>query len=374
MLYIFTAFILYMQSILVLYKRSIFNITFANILLIFIIGGKYYNAWDWVNYQSYFTCIYDYSFLDSFNECKDISHFEAGFIALIKLVQYFGFSINILYILIAIINVLSLSFFIKTLKIKYWAYIYTAFFLIFSWALWMQALRQGLAFSLVLIGLSLLFRQRTFLAIFSFIISLLFHFSSIIIIPFILYFWLKGKSRLILLLIFVILAIPFLYLSFDFIYSKFNSYTENTAYNAVANMSTWLKYIVYLLIYYVIKINRNDILHNQYNYLLFKLYTLGIVLYPIFSLLIITTRFNLYFMPFAFVLLAQINNTRQKLWILNICVCIFISFLSSINTRVDLLPFNNYFIDRYLLNNNFDYNEQKYILEQKQYKNDVIVE
>ncbi len=373
MIYILMVIFFYVQAIIFKHKYLILSFFASTLLLIFIFGGKYYNGWDWVNYQAYFTCAKDLYFTQAIYECENIGKFEIGFVSLIKLVQLFNFNFNILYLLIAIINIGCLNIFIKNNKIFDWPFIYSVFIMLFAWVLWMQALRQGLAFSFILLGVMFLSsnqKNKYVKTLISFLLATSMHISAIIPIFFIVYVYFFQTKYIKKMLYASFIIIPLCYFisikifDGDLLINKIKAYTESGYYLQPPSIANWVKYLFYLLIYYYVNQYKNNF--SVYYYKIFSLYRMGIIFYPIFSLTILTARFNLYLMPFGIFLMAIFCNNKQKLIILNLAMVFFIMFTLSIQTKIDLFPFNNYFIDEHMLQKSLNYDEQKDLLQQKQ--------
>lgn len=154
------------------YKFSLF------VLLIFA-TGNYYNGIDWVNYQ------YHYSSVSNVGLSVDYFAYEPGFMFLL---YFFGYlleitNFHVIVFFSSLLAVLSISIFLKKISIKINRSLFILITVLFIFPLFNDAIRQLLAFSIVLPFLPDI-RQHSIKKIVVVCgVASLFHASAILVIP-----------------------------------------------------------------------------------------------------------------------------------------------------------------------------------------------
>ncbi len=375
----------------------------------FIFGGKYYSGWDWVNYQSYFDCLSHFDFIRGQMQCQHLGDFEIGFVALNKIVQYLGMNVQGLYFFIALIHITVWLYFAKTIQTRHIIYSYTLYLCIFGWGLLMQVLRQNLAVACFFLAIILYLRHRYFLSSAALLLGGLFHVS---IYPFtiIILLWniLEKKSNTIknhhtlkhqyahgiqamkailptkkwrFFFIFICmmcilgLGVTVYFLSglHAYIYTKFNTYIQSDKYMSFFSINAYIKYSVFILAAYIIKKSqKNNVLTyknedaNAYiMHRLYKLYTYGLWLYPILSMVTILVRFNLFIMPLGFLLMGnKMIKFKDRLLYLCIAVLLFLAFISTNNAKTDVHDMHNFWVSQ-ITGKKLNFHQQVYELDRK---------
>ncbi|MFX6760768.1 EpsG family protein [Acinetobacter baumannii] len=175
-------------------------LTFIFIGLSFPAGG------DWIGYFQNYDCNIN-------NICNsDFTMFEYGYELIVKILGYLGFQSIIIFI--AIINIFAIRSF--SIKFDKPAIVVLFFMCMFLWSLYIEAIRQSLAVSLLLFGIFYLYKYEIKKFIFIIILASFFHITALVCLMFVIpYFSLRISKFVSFLLLtfamlFVVAPIPIL--------------------------------------------------------------------------------------------------------------------------------------------------------------------
>ncbi|MDV4264913.1 EpsG family protein [Acinetobacter seifertii] len=204
MIYLSYFFISFVISLFVTVRRQALSVvlflTFIFIGLSFPAGG------DWIGYFQNYDCSIN-------NICNsDFTMFEYGYELIVNIFGYLGFQSIIIFI--AIINIFAIRSF--SIKFDKPAIVVVFFMCMFLWSLYIEAIRQSLAISLLLFGIFYLYKYEIKKFIFIIILASLFHITALICLVFVIpYFSLRISKFVSFLLLtfamlFVVTPIPIL--------------------------------------------------------------------------------------------------------------------------------------------------------------------
>ncbi|MDT8698617.1 EpsG family protein [Acinetobacter baumannii] len=204
MIYLSYFFISFIVSLFVTVRRQALSVvlflTFIFIGLSFPAGG------DWIGYFQNYDCNIN-------NICNsDFTMFEYGYELIVKILGYLGFQSIIIFI--AIINIFAIRSF--SIKFDKPAIVVLFFMCMFLWSLYIEAIRQSLAVSLLLFGIFYLYKYEIKKFIFIIILASFFHITALVCLMFVIpYFSLRISKFVSFLLLtfamlFVVAPIPIL--------------------------------------------------------------------------------------------------------------------------------------------------------------------
>jgi len=159
-------------------KDKLFNITFILVTILF--SSSFGFGFDWMNYY------YNYIYIES----TSVSPFEPGFFYTMKLGNYLGLNFPQVLSIVTLIMYCCTYKFCKNCNSKN-----VAFFIIFSllsFYMFNEQIRQGLAISIIMLGMS---TKKKLNKNFLFLIAILFHYSAFICFILNPFFNVKGSER-----------------------------------------------------------------------------------------------------------------------------------------------------------------------------------
>ncbi|CCF08991.1 EpsG family protein [Pantoea ananatis] len=265
---------------------------------------------DWIGYFQNYDCLQN-------NHCdNNAPQFEPGFNLIVYVFGSLGFlGYNIV---IAIFNIYCLDKFSKQFENK--AFIYFSMLSFMYWMLYLEAVRQSIAISLLLLAIPFLFRRKIITYVLLILLASTVHTTAIVCLLFIFPIISPRLSRLsslsTLLFSLAFLFIPFIILNVVFsllqpgslVYEKLNFYLTSEAYRPQlsAGVGTLFDFILIVLLFLCYKqIKRKDEwLTNQRLNLVLP----GIILYISFAIIIgkmmpVMTRIGWYGLPFVIIML-----------------------------------------------------------------------
>ncbi|WEI19377.1 EpsG family protein [Acinetobacter proteolyticus] len=286
-------------------------LTFSFLAFSYPAGG------DWVGYFGNYDCLVN-------NKCySGFVEFEVGYEFLVKTIGQLGF--QPLLIFIAFLNLIFISSFAK--KFENSALIVLFIMCVFLWSLYMEAIRQSIAISLVLWGIYLLYLGKLKEFILIVLLSSLFHITALITLLFTLPYFSKRISKLVawgivgISFIFVSMPTQFLQLLLlvlpldSMAGAKLNFYLSSDAYKPQLSIGIGTILDV-LLIGLIIVSFRRVRLYKLYNDIRFHhVVYLGVALYLAFGVFIgkmmpVFTRIGWYGYPLIIILLyTNIGNS-----------------------------------------------------------------
>ena len=316
--------------------------------LSFFMGFKYYVGGDWGTYNNYFNAIQDYKLiLLDFNN-------DLGYYLFNLLINKLGLNFSTINFLSSIISLLGIHLLANFFK-RYWI-----FFLVltpyFIFIILMGYTRQSIAIGLFFIGLSFLFKEKSFKNFFIFYILIFcacfFHKSSIIffLIP-LLTIRINSHSLSVILhmIIFFVLIMIFLILNDRFLvrleYFISNQYSSFGGYIRIAIFFLICSFNLIILG----KVDKNIYIQKLINK--FNLLSISIALVIlIIPSTVIVDRFLLYFyflIPIMFIKLIDIskNNLNKQIILYSIIIFGFIFMIAWFNFATNSnswLPYRNY--------------------------------
>lgn len=304
-------------GIVSIFKQGRYATLFCMLVTLLVLAFSYPSGNDWIGYFQNYDCIVN-------NYCSNVTpKFEVGFDSFVMLFGVLGFlGYNIV---IVIFNVYCLNKFSRLFENK--AFIYFSFLSYMFWMVYIEAVRQSIAISLLLLAIPYLFNKKIIKYTLIIIVASLFHTTALVCLLFLIpHFSLKFSklslySAISLSLAFLI--VPFVLL--NALYSvlqpgslaqqKLSFYLESEAYRPQfsAGVGTAFDFILIIIITLTIvqikKISESRELKNL-NFVL-----PGVVLYISFSIIIgkmmpVMTRIGWYGIPFLIILLnANISNS-----------------------------------------------------------------
>jgi hypothetical protein len=144
--------------------------TIAPVLLLLFIALAYSSGYDWIGYFGFFNCY-------QFDICETSAlSIEPGFVALLDVRTPFGYQFVVMVAGLLITG--SLIYFRRESQAT--AFVYAYFILMYGWYLYIEQLRQGMALSVILIGIPALLKgdQRKYVV--CVLVGMLFHISALI--------------------------------------------------------------------------------------------------------------------------------------------------------------------------------------------------
>ncbi len=254
-LYVFSLIALFSSLPIKLNKNSkyLLNLLFLLFLSIFI-GLRYQVGGDWDIYLSDFENNIEYFNLFNFSYVRDFGYELISYIC-----YYLGIGIYGLNFILAIFFVYALNKFAHEFSENYWLIFLIALpYLITVVA--MGYTRQGAALSFVLISICAIKNQRIYLFCFLIILSILFHKSSVVIIPFIFISLFKFSLKNISIFLFLLLfSLAILYpeitrISAGYLSENSQYVSQGVYYRIFINI---LAGIIFLAFYKKIRTNSN---------------------------------------------------------------------------------------------------------------------
>lgn len=282
--------------------------------LVFIFS--YPSGGDWIGYFLNYNCLIN-------SICTiNTPTFEPGFNGFVLLFGNLGF-LGYNAIIVAF-NVYAISRFSKLFENS--SFIFFSLLSFFFWVIYVEAIRQSIAISLLLIAIPYLFKHQRVKFALLIILATLFHTTAIIallfVIPTISVRLSKLSSFALVCLSTVFLAIPVLVLNFVYMIlqpgslaqQKLSFYLSSDAYQPQfsAGVGTIFDFI---LLFIVIKTYTNIIKYSQNRPSSLSIIIPGVVLYFSFSIIIgkmmpVMTRIGWYGVPFLVILVsANISNS-----------------------------------------------------------------
>ena len=208
--------------------------------------------------------------------------------------------------------------------------------------------RQTLCIALILLSFDFLKDGKKVKAIAMWIISFLFHSSSIIaiIIYLIFHLYKNKKIKFRYLLAFVILGLLFYNPLFTFVITSFDSYSLYMNYNSTPGLGTCMNVFVYLLITLILVIPKYKETSVD-NYTIYNLFLVGV------SIMVLELKNYLFFrIAFYFTILLPIilansyeNHSfkNKKIESLLFYIALFVYYLFYINSFDGVIPYNFFF-------------------------------
>ncbi|WP_205956578.1 EpsG family protein [Pantoea stewartii] len=280
------------------------------IITLFVFCFSYPSGNDWIGYFLNYDCIQN-------GQCdENTPSFEPGFNLIVYIFGNLGFlGYNII---IVIFNIYCLDKFSKQFENK--AFIYFSMLSFMYWMLYVEAVRQSIAISLLLLAIPFLFKRKIINYILLVLLASTVHTTAIICILFVLpvisprISKLSSISTLVLSLAF--LFVPFIILNIAFsllqpgslAYEKLNFYLTSEVYRPQlsAGVGTLFDLILIVLVYLCYKgLKRKK---DESVLLHLNLILPGVILYISFSIIIgkmmpVMTRIGWYGLPFIIILL-----------------------------------------------------------------------
>lgn len=328
------------------------------LMLFFIfVAFSFPSGGDWIGYFNNYDCLVN-------AKCaSDFTMFEPGYELLVKIFGGLGFQVVV--VVIALINVFLLGKFSNQFDRP--GIVILFFICVFLWSLYMEAIRQSVAISLLLIGLLWLFKGNIKKFFLSVLLASFFHITALVCLIFLLPYFSKkistivSYSLIIFSVIFMIIPITILEFIIKFLpqtsmYAmKLNFYLLSDEYSPKNSMGigTILDVLLIgLIVYSLCKVNKYKLFISfNFNQIVF----LGVALYIAFAIMVgkvmpVMTRIGWYGFPLVLILLyVNIGNSKfytgisvfEKKYISR--YLIFIYFLLQ-TLRPLTYPYNNYSI------------------------------
>ncbi|WP_342656741.1 EpsG family protein [Pantoea sp. RSPAM1] len=280
------------------------------IITLLVFCFSYPAGGDWIGYLLNYDCIQN-------SQCdENTPSFEPGFNLIVYIFGNLGFiGYNIIIVLF---NVYCLDKFSKQFENK--AFIYFSMLTFMYWMLYVEAIRQSIAVSLLLLAIPFLFKRKILNYIILVLLASTIHTTAIICLIFILPVISPRLSRLssisTLAVSLAFLFIPFIILKIAFsvlqpgslAYEKLNFYLNSEAYRP--QLSAGIGSIFDLILIALIFICYKELKRKKEPFILQRLNFVlpGIVLYISFSIIIgkmmpVMTRIGWYGLPFIIIML-----------------------------------------------------------------------
>lgn len=307
--------------------------TFLFTSLSFPAGG------DWIGYFQHYDCIVN-------EKCySDFVFFEPGYEILVKLLGIFGFQTIIVFI--GFFNIFFIGLYAKRFDRP--ALIVLFFSCVFLWSLYIEAIRQSLAISLILLGIIYLRKNEIKKFIFIVFLASFFHVTAFVSLIFTLpYFSIKcsrifGYGLLAFSFIFIVNPVMILeaFLSVlpqdSMVHAKLQFYLMSDVYKPKISigLGTILDlFLVFIVLLSFFRVRKNNLI-NDYRF--HTIVFLGVVLYFSFSVFIgrmmpVMTRIGWYGFPFVLMLVYlnigksyfyNKNNSNPRKDLVSILIVIF---------------------------------------------------
>lgn len=280
-----------------------------SLLTFLFIGFSYPAGQDWIGYFNNYNCQIN-------NVCySNFILFEPGYQLIVNTVGHLGYIA--ITVTIAVINIVLLWVFAKNFQNS--ALVILMLMCLFLWGMFTEAIRQGLAFCIILYAIPFLYKNNIYKYIALVILASLFHITAIISIIFVLPYVSKFFSRLAIItsIIFgiVFFIFPTKILEYIIIYLpadsntnlKLDFYLNSEAYSP--GISIGLGLILDIILLFILFISNRRIkkyqLYNSYRFYLVTL--LGLAVYITFSVIIgrimpVLTRVGWYGFPMVLIL------------------------------------------------------------------------
>lgn len=272
-------------------------------------------------------------------QAKENTRYEIGFITLCKVLSYISNNYQILIIVTSLFIMSSIGQFIYR-ESKDCILSSLLFILLNCYAMYLSAMRQAIAISIILLGYTYFFKNNKIIKyILSIIFASLFHQSAIIMIVTIFLKKLKFKNKYFLITIIIsvvifIFATPILNL-FTRIFTTYSGYLESQF--AVSNYFASVLNALVAIIFFVIGLCYNKFKKNEKTTLDFYAFMimLNVIFYVATIKISIFNRLTTYFNIFNIVWIPEfISNIQKKedkrfiLLILLICVLFYWGIIS----------------------------------------------
>ena len=305
---------------------------FLFLIIFYLIGFRGHVGGDW---DRYFFLFYNISTQYSLYEFTNIK-FRPEYLFNVLLWIFKYFTENILYFQAAISGIMILNLFIFSFfqKRPFLAVLIAIPIGIFL--LTMGYVRQGAAFSFILLSILALDRNKLITSIIFFIASLGFHISTLIFFPIFFLYILRIEIRLIIYLIasflFIFLIINLQFISFDAVINKLKFFpplydlakqylldAEQTSYGVYYRI---IPFFLSVVIYFIFLKQNINVIHNgiaEFFILLF----ISCVFLLLFDFTTAADRFALYSLAFQIVILANLDllfNSKINKIIVNLLV------------------------------------------------------
>lgn len=291
-------------------ERRTFSLFVVLFLTFVFIGFSYPAGGDWIGYFNNYNCQINKICYSSF------TLFEPGYQLLVNIAGHLGFFAII--ITTALINVFLLYKFSK--NFNHSALIILMIMCLFLWGMFTEAIRQGIAFCIILYAVSLLHKGSIYKYLLMVLLASLFHITAIICLTFVLPYVNKLFSRITILLLisfgvtFFIIPTQILQYVLPFLPAgsntsiKLDFYLNSDAYRP--QISVGLGLILDIVLLVVIYISNKRIkkyqLYTEYRFYLATL--LGVGVYITFAMLVgrmmpVLTRVGWYGFPMVLMLI-----------------------------------------------------------------------
>lgn len=280
-----------------------------SLLTFLFIGFSYPAGGDWIGYFNNYNCQINSVCYSNF------ILFEPGYQLIVNTVGHLGyFAITVT---IAAINIILLWRFAKNFQNS--ALVVLMLMCLFLWGMFTEAIRQGLAFCVILYAIPFLYKNNIYKYILLVVLASLFHVTAAISIIFVLPYMSKTISRIVVTMLFVFGVMFFIFptqiLKFILIYLpaesstnlKLDFYINSETYSPGVSIGLGLTLDILLL--FVLFISNKRIkryqLYNSYKFYLATLLGLGV--YVAFSMIIgrimpVLTRVGWYGFPMLLML------------------------------------------------------------------------
>ncbi|MDH2636576.1 EpsG family protein [Acinetobacter nosocomialis] len=315
MIYIAYYFIAFFISSFILDRKL--ALFFILLLSFVFIGFSFPAGGDWIGYFNNYDCIIN-------NRCSSgFIEFEKGYELIVSVVGNLGFQSILIFI--AFLNILLINKYARLFENSALA----VFFLmcVFLWSMYIEAIRQAIAFSLILYGVHFLYKNSIKKFILLVCVASLFHITALIcfvfVIPFVSIRLSRIFSYVMLISSFIFVSMPILILEFiisllpptSMVAMKLNIYLISDAYKPQLSIGigSILDFVLLFLIFYSLrKIKKFNLSANyKFDYVVFT----GAILYVSFALFMgkmmpVLTRIGWYGIPFIIILLyVNIGNS-----------------------------------------------------------------
>lgn len=274
------------------------------------IGFSFPSGGDWVGYFNNYDCLINE------NCISDFTMFEPGYELLVRIFGELGFQSVI--IIIALINVILIGRFSNEFDRP--AIVIMFFMCSFLWSLYMEAIRQSMAISILLLGLMNLYKGNVKKYICMIILASFFHITALVCLLFVLPYFSRKLSTVIACstLIFSLCFVIFPTVILEFIISllpqnsmyamKLNFYLFSDEYSPKISigMGTVLDVLLFgLIVFSLWRVDKKQ-LYNSCNF--HRVVFLGVALYIAFAIAIgkmmpVMTRIGWYGFPLLVILL-----------------------------------------------------------------------
>jgi|TARA_B100001964_G_scaffold238082_1_gene302859 hypothetical protein len=286
------------------------------------------------DYSTYFKIFRNNSeYFRNFSFSADI-----GFVLFTQLIKSFSNNFYLYSIVISIFNFLCLRFFLTKFKVYNFLSMIILYqsFIIF---LFMGYVRQGLAISILMVGIVFLYKKNFLMFFIYLFISILFHKSALVFLVFLLLYFIDKKLSPIFILFQSIVISIFIYLYYDeflrlfYYYSGEGNYFKSKgAYPRVLS-NIFIIFSSYFYLFANNYFNKDE--NKKYHH--FILTYLSITIITLYFLIIDNTtladRLNYYLVPLTIILLNLVHNhIKLKFTFIN-----FVSIFYIINLNIWLL-------------------------------------